>query len=191
MSNREKLLKAARECLLTLGFERTTVRHLVAASGANQASINYHFGSKEQLLTEALRALNLEWSAVLNTALGDESDADERDPESVWGRILASIQENRPLWFVNFESLSSAYLDDGIRAMIAEGQRAAKPVLARAFGADESEGSHYYALLVGVAAQWLIDPDGAPSAADIAASSAPSRKTLPAGRDAPSADVVQ
>lgn len=169
MSNREKLLTAARECLLTVGFERTTVRHLVAASGANQASINYHFGSKEQLLTDALRALNLEWSEVLTTALSGEPDAGARDPETVWGRIIASIQENRALWFVNFESLSSAYLDDGIRAMIAEGQRAAKPALAHAFGAEESAGSHYYALLVGVAAQWLIDPDGAPSPAEIVA----------------------
>lgn len=171
MSNRDKLLKAARECLLTVGYERTTVRHLVAASGANQASINYHFGSKEQLLTDALRALNQEWGEVLTNALGDDAGAGARDHEALWERIIASIQENRPLWFVNFESLSSAYLDEGIRTMIAEGQRSAKPALARAFGAEEADGSRYYALLVGVAAQWLIDPESAPTPAEIAASS--------------------
>lgn len=175
MSNREKLLKAAKECLLTVGYERTTVRHLVAASGANQASINYHFGSKEQLLTTALRDLNREWGDVLFAALARPADeAAHRDDVAVWGRIIESIQANRDLWAVNFESLSSARADAEIRGMIAEGQRLAREALARTFGgADDAAavGARCYAALVGLAAQWLIDPDAAPSAEQIAAAS--------------------
>lgn len=182
MSNKDKLLAAARDRLLAVGYARTTVRELVAASGANQASISYHFGSKEQLLTEVLFDLNREWGEELFAAL-DGAGAGERSRtarhEVLWGRIIDSIRSNRSLWFVNFESLASARQDETIRSMIAGGQRASRDSLARAFAGLDPEhddpeqvrlaGSHYYALLVGIAAQWLADPDHAPSAAQIAA----------------------
>ncbi|MFC4138657.1 MULTISPECIES: TetR/AcrR family transcriptional regulator [unclassified Microbacterium] len=177
MSNREKLLKAAKECLLTVGYERTTVRHLVAASGANQASINYHFGSKEQLLILALRQLNQEWGDVLFAALAAPGGTEAtHDGVAVWSRIIESIQANRDLWAVNFESLSSARGDDEIRGMIAEGQRLAREALARTFSRDsaadpDAVGARCYAVLVGLAAQWIIDPASAPSAEQIAAGS--------------------
>lgn len=183
MGNREKLVFAARECLLTIGYACTTVRDLVAASGANQASINYHFGSKEQLLTVALRDLNREWGELLFAALSP-SEADDHPTrrerhEILWGSVIDSIRANRSLWFVNFESVASARHDDDIRTMIAEGQELARRALARSFtgldtdhDSDEAvraAGSHYYALLVGVATQWIINPDHAPSAAQITA----------------------
>ncbi|MGW4249734.1 helix-turn-helix domain-containing protein [Nocardia sp. NPDC004722] len=42
MGTREDLLAAAKQCLATRGYARTTVRDIVAASGANLAAINYH-----------------------------------------------------------------------------------------------------------------------------------------------------
>jgi AcrR family transcriptional regulator len=168
MSTKDKLLRAARDCLLTKGYAHTTVRDLVAASGANQASINYHFGSKEQLLTRSLRDLNTEWGELLFAVL-EEPDAEE----VLWGRIIDSIQANRSLWFVNFESVASSRQDGEIREMIASGQEIARTSLARAFAglgpnSDPEEvraaGSRYFALLVGLAAQWLTDPERAPTA---------------------------
>lgn len=174
MGHRENLLTAARECLLKTGYARTTVRDLVAASGANQASINYHFGSKDQLLTRALIELNTEWGELLFAALGT---ADEPvGHEERWRRIIASIEAHRELWFVNFESVSYLQHDEQIRQINAQGQQLARTTLAHAFGglpddADPDElrvvGSHYYSLLVGVAAQWLTDAGNAPSAAEI------------------------
>ncbi|MFI7226351.1 TetR/AcrR family transcriptional regulator [Nonomuraea angiospora] len=182
MSAKDKLLLAARDCLLTKGYAHTTVRDLVAASGANQASINYHFGSKEQLLTRALRDLNTEWGELLFAVLEEPGDATAGtrpgDQEALWGRIIDSIQANRSLWFVNFESVASARQDDEIRGMIAGGQELARASLARAFaglgpGSDPGEvqaaGSHYLALLVGLASQWLTDPERAPTAERFAA----------------------
>jgi AcrR family transcriptional regulator len=171
VSAKDKLLLAARECLLTKGYAHTTVRDLVAASGANQASINYHYGSKEHLLTRALRDLNTEWGELLFAVLDKPGDAGQ---EALWGRIIDSIQANRSLWFVNFESVASSRHDEEIRAMLADGQEVARTSLARAFAGlgpeDDPDkvraaGSYYFALLVGLAAQWLSDPDRAPTAA--------------------------
>ncbi|SDI24512.1 DNA-binding transcriptional regulator, AcrR family [Sinosporangium album] len=186
MSAKDKLLTAARDCLLTKGYAHTTVRDLVAASGANQASINYHFRSKEHLLARALRGLNKEWGELLFAVLEEPGDVVDGtrpgpgDQETLWGRIIDSIQANRSLWFVNFESVASARQDDEIREMIAGGQELARAELARAFAglgpdSDPDEvratGSHYLALIVGLAAQWLTDPEHAPTAEQFAAAS--------------------
>jgi len=49
---REKILTAAKELFQEKGFEPTTVREIATLAGVNVALINYHFGSKEQLLTQ-------------------------------------------------------------------------------------------------------------------------------------------
>ncbi|GAB3452324.1 TetR/AcrR family transcriptional regulator [Actinophytocola sediminis] len=177
MGHRENLLTAARECLLHNGYARTTVRELVAASGANQASINYHFGSKDQLLTQAIYDLNEEWGRHLFAALEDAEGAREQAARVArWQRIIESIQKNRELWFVNFETVAVLQHNDKIREMNASAQRTARVALAHAFGglgqdADPAEvhavGAHYYSLLVGVALQWLTDADEAPTAEEI------------------------
>lgn len=177
MGHKENLLTAARECLLQIGYARTTVRDLVVASSANQASINYHFGSKDQLLTRALHDLNAEWGRLLFEVL-EEPDGTPRDAanQARWQRIIESIQANRQLWFVNFESVAYLQHDEDIRVMNADAQQVSRVALARAFGglgadADPEDvhavGAHYYALLVGVALQWLTDPDHAPTAEQI------------------------
>src|SRR3954467_10451517 len=61
-SSRDQLLAGAIECLQTKGYARTTARDIAAASGANLASIGYHFGSKEGLLTEAIARIDAEWT---------------------------------------------------------------------------------------------------------------------------------
>ncbi|SFJ44842.1 DNA-binding transcriptional regulator, AcrR family [Amycolatopsis sacchari] len=179
MGHRENLLDAARKCLLQAGYARTTARDLAAASGANLASINYHFGSKDGLLTQALHDLNVEWGELLFQVLDDgpEPGPDVRAAhEARWARIIESIQAHRELWFVNFEEVAQLQRDEKIRAMVAEGQRAARAALASAFGGVDAEaepelaravGSHYYSLLVGLALQWLTDPDSAPTAAEV------------------------
>ncbi|WP_327091212.1 TetR/AcrR family transcriptional regulator [Nonomuraea sp. NBC_01738] len=181
MSAKDKLPTAARDCLLARGYAYTTVRDLIGASGTNQASINYHFGSKEELLTRALRDLNTEWAELLSEVLEGPGD-----PEALWGRIVESIQANRALWFVTFEAVASARRDGEIRRLIADGQERARAALAGAFaglGADadpaeaRAAGSHYLALLVGLAAQWLTDPERAPTAQQFAAAN-----SGPAGR---------
>ena len=49
-SNRQLLLDGALRCLERLPAEHITARAIADESGANLASIGYHFGSKEALL---------------------------------------------------------------------------------------------------------------------------------------------
>src|SRR5919106_6153791 len=52
-SNRSRLVEGTLRCLERLPPERITARAIAKESGANLASITYHFGSKDALVTEA------------------------------------------------------------------------------------------------------------------------------------------
>lgn len=51
---RDDLLRAARQCVRAHGLAGTTSRQIAAEAGANLAAITYHFGSKDELIAEAL-----------------------------------------------------------------------------------------------------------------------------------------
>jgi AcrR family transcriptional regulator len=53
---RERILKAAERLFAEHGYDATSVRTIVAKARVNQAAINYHFGGKEGLYREVLRA---------------------------------------------------------------------------------------------------------------------------------------
>ncbi|MFF5262501.1 TetR/AcrR family transcriptional regulator [Actinomadura viridis] len=92
MGQRERLMAAAKRCLEEKGYARTTSRDLASAAGANVASINYHYGSKEELLTAALLETVDGWgekvvgapapsaAAALDPADPDPADAVQADP---------------------------------------------------------------------------------------------------------------
>jgi len=51
---REKLLDAAERLFAEQGFDSTSLRQITTAAGANLAAVNYHFGSKDDLIIEVL-----------------------------------------------------------------------------------------------------------------------------------------
>ena len=51
---RERLLDAARKVFAECGFKETTVRAICTRAGANLASVNYYFGSKDKLYIAVL-----------------------------------------------------------------------------------------------------------------------------------------
>src|SRR6476646_4934289 len=51
---REHLLDAARSCVREKGIAGATSREITRTAGANLAAITYHFGSKDELIAEAL-----------------------------------------------------------------------------------------------------------------------------------------
>jgi AcrR family transcriptional regulator len=53
---RDSLIKAAIDVFSAKGFEGGSVREITHAAKANQAAINYHFGGKEGLYREVLKA---------------------------------------------------------------------------------------------------------------------------------------
>lgn len=52
---RTRILRAAELLFIEHGFEATTMRQITGKAGVNLAAINYHFGSKEQLIEEVFR----------------------------------------------------------------------------------------------------------------------------------------
>ena len=53
---RGRILKAAESLFAERGYKDTSVRAVVAKARVNQAAINYHFGGKDGLYREVLRA---------------------------------------------------------------------------------------------------------------------------------------
>lgn len=54
-STRDRIVAATIVCLERVGMQGLTVRGIAEEAGVNVAAVNYHFGSKSQLLEETLR----------------------------------------------------------------------------------------------------------------------------------------
>ncbi|WKU05012.1 TetR/AcrR family transcriptional regulator [Micromonospora sp. HUAS LYJ1] len=180
MGHRERLLAGARVCLYERGYTRTTARDIVAASNTNLASIGYHFGSKEALLTAALVQAFEEWGVEIDRVLRDGTQPDLMDRlESMWTGLVESFGSHRPLWVAGIEAFALAEHLPVLREQLAESYSRARPALA-AFviqngGENVSEetrkavGSFLLALMTGLTVQRLLDPEAAPSGKELAA----------------------
>lgn len=180
--HREKLLAGARRCLYEKGYARITARDIVAASGANLASIGYHFGSKEALLSAAIIDGLTEWADEISQVVpasqvvqGDRTMSSMERLEFTWNGIIKSFSTHRPLWVASVEASAQAEHLPEVRERLAASYRDARVGLARVLveaAGDERTadaiGSFQLALMGGLTLQWLIDPDNAPSGADLA-----------------------
>ncbi|MFF3468999.1 TetR/AcrR family transcriptional regulator [Streptomyces sp. NPDC002619] len=177
MGHREALLQGAKQCLAEKGYARTTARDIVAASGTNLASIGYHYGSKEALLNEALIQANMEWGEALKAALGRGGETPRERIEALWTKVTELFAQHRGLWAANFEAITQAGHSPEVRAALAKGMAEAQAGLGE-FLPDSAEekrdgraaravGSFHQALITGVMAQWLIDPESAPTGREL------------------------
>ena len=179
MSHKEDLLAGAVRCLREKGYAHTTARDIVAASGTNLASIGYHYGSTKALLNAAvLQALD-EFGAQMAQAIGTDAAAGATAAERFerfWTRVIDSFQTSRQVWLATFDIFTVAQRDPEVRAAVAAGLDDARMFWAQTlYEVDPADtqraraiGSLHQALVSGVLVQWLIDPDRAPSPADLA-----------------------
>lgn len=179
MGNREDLLEGAKRCLLEKGYRATTARDIAAASGVSLAAIGYHFGSKEALMNLAVYEAVGEWSEGFGEVL---ADADEPATpleriEALWTHTVESFQQTRRLWLAQFELIAETDRQPELREFFANIQPEAHMSLAEIFhGADPATdenaalvvGKLYHAMLIGVMAQWLIDPKTASTGRELA-----------------------
>jgi AcrR family transcriptional regulator len=173
MSNRDALLRGAKECLRTKGYARTTARDLVAASGANLSSIGYHFGSKEALLAEAFDEVFMEWTAQLTAAAtgAPAANALERMAES-WRQFLAQMPQHESVLLAFIESIGPSVRSPELREKLADHYQRTRELVAEsvresigdAEGADpEIIASWLIAVHDGFVLQFLVDPARTPT----------------------------
>lgn len=179
MSHKEDLLAGAVACLRDKGYAHTTARDIVAASGTNLASIGYHYGSTKALLNAAvLQALD-EFGEQMARAIGSGAVAGETTLERFerfWTAVIGSFATSRQVWLATFDIFTVAQRDPQVRAAVADGIEDSRAFWAQTlYGVDPADrqraraiGSLHQALISGVLVQWLIDPDRAPSPADLA-----------------------
>jgi AcrR family transcriptional regulator len=177
MSHREDLLAGAVQCLREKGYAHTTARDIVAASGTNLASIGYHYGSTKALMNAAVLTAMEDFGAEMAKAIGDPDPGQgalERF-ERFWTRVIDSYQASSQVWLATFDIFTVAQRDPEVRAAVADGLEDGRRLWARLlYGVDDAGedtvraiGSLHQALVSGVLVQWLIDPERAPSPAEL------------------------
>jgi len=163
-SNRANLLEGALRCLQRLPPERVTARAITEESGANLASIAYHFGSKDELVTEAV-ILGLDrWLEQVGDALADVA---HEDPATRYRRAGAAIEatrrEHEGLARNFVSALARAQHEPRVRELLAEGFRKTRADVAALLGLGSDEVGEDAAGLVhaqftGLLLQTLLDP---------------------------------
>jgi AcrR family transcriptional regulator len=163
-SNREVLVEGTLRCLERLPSERVTARAIAEESGANLASIAYHFGSKDDLVTEAV-ILGLDrWLVEIDARLGELSDD---TPAVRFQRAFAALEETRQRHAGlarNFlAALAKAHYDGRVRELLAAGFARSRSDVATVLGLGEDQagndaGGLVLALFNGLLFQRLIDP---------------------------------
>lgn len=175
MGHKEELLTAARRCLITRGYAKTTARDLVAESGTNLRSIGYHFGSKDALLARALGDAFIEYTekvVAMAGALDPESTTPQDAVTTAWLAMTDMHEELRPLLVAFVEVLAQAERSDPLRAQLAAGYEAMRRRIVEAIlamvpdlhpEAARSVASFFVAVSDGYIVQWLLDPEGTPT----------------------------
>jgi AcrR family transcriptional regulator len=159
------LLEGARKCLEDKGYARTTARDLVAASGTNLASIGYHFGSKDDLVSEAAIEGLDRWLEEIDARL---AELPAQSPAARFRAAMAVVEETRRrhtgLARNYISAIAKAQHHPGLRRRLAEGFRDARPNVAAVLGlgedqAGEDAGALVLSLFHGLLLQVLLDPD--------------------------------
>ena len=163
-SNRAQLIEGTLRCLERLPPERVTARAIAQESGANLASITYHFGAKDNLVTEAVIEGLDRWLAEIARGMGDVAS---QAPAVRFRRAAEVVEAGRQRHvglarnFVG--ALAKAQHDARIRDMLAAGFHRSRPEIAAllGLGADQAgrdAGGLVLALFDGLLLQVLLDP---------------------------------
>jgi AcrR family transcriptional regulator len=179
-NHRARLVEGALRCVAEKGYAGSTARDIASAAGANLGSIGYHFGSKEELLNEALQEGFRRWTAQVERAVLAAEDADPLERLRIsWREVLGAYEENRPLLLAFLDALALAAHDAELRSQLArhyaEGREAmAALIAASAAGTpagDEHAATTLASLLVaiydGLLLQWILDPKSPPRADEL------------------------
>jgi AcrR family transcriptional regulator len=97
---RERLLAAAMEHVAQHGVGNLSLRRLAAELGTSHRMLIYHFGSREGLLIEVIRAVEAQQRAALAELLLDEEAPPAETMRRMWGRVAdPALWPNERLFF--------------------------------------------------------------------------------------------
>ena len=158
-SNKQELLEGTLRSLERLPPERVTARVIAEESGANLASITYHFGSKDDLVTEAVVAGLDRWLAEIAAAL-----AGAHDYFRAMEIVAATRHRHAGLARMFLAALARAPHDERVRATLAAGFRRTRSAVADVLGTGRDRAgldaaALTVALFNGLLFQTLVDPD--------------------------------
>ena len=173
------LLEAAKHLIRESGYTSASVRKLTAGAGTSQGAINYHFGSRENLLNEALLEFFKEWA-------GRSAEIDV-DPEAEPLKQLAErsrpmvdgIPAAQPAFVIALEAVLQARRSPELhsrlvghyamlRRMATEGMAATKRGSELPPRFLEVVASYMIAVADGLQLQALLDPAAIPTADELA-----------------------
>jgi AcrR family transcriptional regulator len=178
-SHKERLLEGALECLRTKGYAHTTARDIAAAAGGNLGSIGYHYGSKDQLLDEALIEGFRAWTAQISSRVaGIRADDPIERLRVTWDAMREELERQEGLLRAFLEALAPASRSPELRAKLAAFYREARGEVAGLVGQSMGPGARdapeartiaslLIALSDGLQLQWFLEPGETPSADQI------------------------
>ncbi|WP_289850576.1 TetR/AcrR family transcriptional regulator [Actinoallomurus purpureus] len=115
---RRRLLEATLDVLRSHGAARATSRQIASAAGVNLQAITYHFGSKDELVAQALVHAVRTWIEPARTALTGVAD----DPLGrLFGTVLAlqeALDQAREHFPAYIEALATASRDETVRNQV-------------------------------------------------------------------------
>jgi AcrR family transcriptional regulator len=164
-SNRSELIEGTLRCLERLAPEQITARAIAAESGANLASIAYHFGSKDNLVTEAVIVGLDRWLVEIERAL---AAVEPQDPATRFTRAAEVIEATRRRHVGlarNFlGALAKAQHDPRVAELLGEGFRHTRPNVAEVLGLGDDEAGLdaaglVHSMFTGLLFQQLLDPE--------------------------------
>jgi AcrR family transcriptional regulator len=174
------LLQAAKQLVLERGYAGASVRELTAASGASLGAVNYHFGSREKLLNQAMLEFFLEWAESAGAA-DVAPDAEPLQQLAARARpMVDGIAAAQPHFVVFLEALLQARhspeLHDQLVAHYAEQRlKAGEAISASGSGSQlprrmvEVIASYMLAVADGFQLQSLLDSKAVPTGEELAA----------------------
>jgi AcrR family transcriptional regulator len=159
-SNRAELIEGTLRCLERLPPEQVTARAIAAESGANLASIAYHFGSKDNLVTEAVIEGLDRWLVEIEQAL------ETVDPPARFLKAAevfdATRREHAGLARSFLGALARAQHDARVAELLAEGFRHTRPNVAAVLGLGRDQAGLdaaglVHSMFVGLLFQQLLE----------------------------------
>jgi len=162
------------------GYAGASVRELAAAAGTNIAAVNYHFGSREKLLNQAVLEYFLEWGERVA-----EVDVDpDAEPLAQFAarahQMIDGLPAAQPAFVVFLEALLQARRSPELHRQLSEHysrqrRRAMQSIAASKSGRElpprfqEVLASYILAVIDGLQLQAMLDPEAIPTGEELAA----------------------